>query len=49
MLVADYNDSDFMPEDGVAALHVVALLLDAHPDAAKHVLGIGGVPLLLSR
>lgn len=49
MLPAEYDNSDFAPEDGVAALHVAALLMDAHPDAARHMVGMGAIALFLSR
>lgn len=49
MLVDDYDESVYSQEDGVAALHVAALLLDAHPNAAKHMVGVGGLALFLSR
>lgn len=49
MLADDYETSVYSAEDGVAALHVAALLLDAYPSAAKHMVSIGAVPLFLSR
>lgn len=49
MLADDYDTSVFVPEDGVAVLHVAALLLDASPSAAGHMVSIGAVPLFLSR
>lgn len=49
MLPDDYELSPFTPEDGVAALHVAAMLLDLDPSTAKHMVTIGAVPLFLSR
>lgn len=49
MLADDYEMSVFTIEDGKAALHVAAMLLDAKPAAAGHMVSIGGVPLFLSR
>lgn len=49
MLPDDYDTSVFVPEDGVAALHVAAMLLDASPSASGHMVSIGAVPLFLSR
>lgn len=49
MLLNDYSENLYTSEDGVAALHVAGMLLDAHPNASFHMLGIGAVPLFLSR
>eukprot|EP00752_Nemacystus_decipiens_P001840 g1774.t1 len=49
MLADDYDLSAFTHEDGVAALHVAAMLLDAKPSAAGHMVSIGAVPMFLSR
>lgn len=49
MLLNDYDSSVYTEEDGVAALHVSAMLLDAHPHAAFHMVSIGAVPLFVSR
>lgn len=49
MLPDDYDLSPFTQEDGVAALHVAAMLLDLDPSIAKHMVTIGAVPLFLSR
>lgn len=49
MLADDYDLSAFTHEDGVAALHVAAMLLDAKPSAAGHMVSIGAVPIFLSR
>lgn len=49
MLADDYDMSTFTHEDGVAALHVSAMLLDAHPSAAGHMVSVGAVPMFLSR
>lgn len=49
MLADDYDLSAFAHEDGVAALHVAAMLLDAQPSAAGHMVSIGAVPMFLSR
>lgn len=49
MLADDYDLSPFNPEDGIAALHVAAMLLDLNPSIAKHMVTIGAVPLFLSR
>lgn len=49
MLADDYDLSAFTHEDGVAALHVAAMLLDAQPSAAGHMVSIGAVPMFLSR
>lgn len=48
MLPDDYDLSPFTQEDGVAALHVAAMLLDLDPAIAKHMVTIGAVPLSLS-
>lgn len=49
MLADDYDLSAFTHEDGVASLHVAAMLLDAQPSAAGHMVSIGAVPMFLSR
>lgn len=49
MLPEDYETSVFTPEDGVAALHVAAMLIDASHSAAGHMVSIGAVALFLSR
>ncbi|CAM9212486.1 unnamed protein product, partial [Ectocarpus sp. 12 AP-2014] len=49
MLADDYDLSAFSHEDGEAALHVAAMLLDAHPSAAGHMVSVGAVPMFLSR
>lgn len=49
MLADDYDLSAFTHEDGVAALHVAAMLLDARPSAAGHMVSVGAVPMFLSR
>lgn len=49
MLADDYDLSAFTHEDGVAALHVAAMLLDAQPSTAGHMVSIGAVPMFLSR
>lgn len=49
MLADDYDLSAFAHEDGEAALHVAAMLLDAHPSAAGHMVSVGAVPMFLSR
>eukprot|EP00903_Cladosiphon_okamuranus_P008054 g7768.t1 len=49
MLADDYDLSAFTQEDGVAALHVAAMLLDAQPSAAGHMVSVGAVPMFLSR
>lgn len=49
MLLKDYDDNVYTEKDGLAALHVAGMMLDAHPHAALQMLGIGAVPLFLSR
>lgn len=49
MLANDYEGSEFTSEDGVAALHVAAMLLDVDPSVAGHMVSLGAVPLFLSR
>lgn len=49
MLADDYDLSAFTHDDGIAALHVAAMLLDARPSAAGHMVSIGAVPMFLSR
>lgn len=49
MLPNDCEASEFTQDDGVAALHVAAMLLDVDPSVAGHMVSLGAVPLFLSR
>lgn len=48
-MLANDSTNVFTVEDGIAALHVTAMLLDASKSAAGHMVSLGAVPLFLSR